>query len=176
MLDPGELETAFAKGSYGSFISGPWHMGLVEDAGLDDSKYAVAPLPGKDSGPGTSFTGGGDLAVFKDSDNRESAWKLVKWLSEPEVQTKWYETLGDLPAVQSAWDTGELSSDPHFQVFGEQLEHAAAPPAVPTWEQVAAVIDSSVEQAVKGATPVEDAVKDMQSKASSIATTMTEPP
>ena len=81
MLDPGELENGFAKGTYGSFISGPWHIGLVEDAGLTKDKYAVAPLPGKDSGPGTSFTGGGDLAVFKDAKNRDGAWKFVRWMS-----------------------------------------------------------------------------------------------
>ncbi len=55
-------------------------------------------------------------------------------------------------------------------MFGEQLDHALAPPSVPTWEQVAAVIDSEVEKAVKGATPVADAVKDMQSQATSIGT------
>ena len=170
MLDPGELESGFAKGTYGSFVSGPWHMGLVEDAGVKRDQYAVAPLPGKDGGVGTSFMGGGDLAVFKDSDNRESAWKLVQWLSQPDVQAKWYTTLGDLPAVQSAWDSGELANDPRFAVFNKQLGSALAPPAVPTWEQVAAVIDSDVEQAVKGATPVDDAVKDMQSKAASIGT------
>jgi multiple sugar transport system substrate-binding protein len=170
MLDPGELESGFAKGTYGSFVSGPWHMGLVEDAGLTRKKYAVAPLPGKTHGPGTSFTGGGDLAVFKDSDNRDSAWKLVSWLSRPDVQQKWYTAVGDLPAVESAWDSGTLAKDPYFQVFHDQLNSAKAPPSVPTWEQVAAVIDTDVEQACKGATPVPDAVKDMQSKATSIGT------
>ena len=43
MLDPGELENGFAKGTYGSFISGPWHIGLVEDAGLTTDKYARRP-------------------------------------------------------------------------------------------------------------------------------------
>ena len=166
----GELENGFADGKYASFISGPWYAGLVEDAGLSPDKYTVAPLPGKDSAPGTSFVGGGDLAVFEESDNRESAWKLVKWLSEPEVQQKWYETMGDLPAVQSAWDSGTLAEDPKLQVFGDQLDDALAPPAVPTWEQVAAVVDSEVEKAVKGASPVEDTVNDMQSQAESIGT------
>ena len=168
--DVGELENGFAEGKYGSFISGPWYSGLVEDAGLSPDKYTVAPLPGKDTAPGTSFVGGGDLAVFEDSDNRESAWKLVKWLSEPQVQQDWYETMGDLPAVKSAWDSGTLADDPMLQVFGEQLGSAQAPPAVPTWEQVAAVIDSDVEKAVKGASPVEESVSDMQSQAESIGT------
>ena len=68
LLDAGELESGFADGTYGSFISGPWHTGLVEEQGVDEDEYAVAPLPGRDGAPGTSFVGGGDLAVFADSD------------------------------------------------------------------------------------------------------------
>ena len=60
--------------------------------------------------------------------------------------------------MKSAWDTGDLADDPQLQVFGDQLDHALAPPAVPTWEQVAAVIDSDVEKAVKGAVPTGEAV------------------
>jgi multiple sugar transport system substrate-binding protein len=169
-LDPGELESGFADGTYGAFVSGPWHTGLVEDAGVKPDQYAVAPLPGKDSAPGTSFVGGGDLAVFADSDNKEGAWKLVQWLAEPDVQSAWYDTIGDLPAVKAAWESGELSTDEQLQVFGEQLDSTLAPPAVPSWEQVAAEIDANVEKAVKGAMPVDEAVKDMQSKAASIGT------
>ena len=169
-LDPGELETGFANGTYGSFISGPWHTGLVEDAGVSQDDYTVAPLPGKDSSPGTSFIGGGNLGVFSDSDNKESSWKFVQWLSDPEVQQDWYDTMGDLPSVQSAWESGALADDEQLSVFGEQLKTAAAPPAVPTWEQVAAALDSDIERATKGAAPVDASVKSMQEKASSIGT------
>lgn len=170
MLDPGELESGFAEGTYGSFISGPWHTGLVEEAGLTTDEYAVAPLPGKDSAPGTSFVGGGDLAVFSDSENPDAAWKYVQWLAESDTQQAFYDTVGDLPAVKASWDTGELSEDPQLQVFGTQLETTEAPPAVPTWEQVAATIDTLVEQASKDAAEPEDAVEEMQAKASSIGT------
>ena len=59
LMDPGELESGFADGTFGSFISGPWHAQLVEDAGVKPDQYAVAPRPGTDSAPGTSFVGGG---------------------------------------------------------------------------------------------------------------------
>ncbi len=170
VLDPGESETGFADGVYGSFVSGPWHTALVEAAGVAPEDYAVAPLPGKDSAPGMSFVGGGDLAVFEDSDNADSAWKLVQWLTEPATQTAFYELVGDLPAVQAAWDTGELAEDPKLQVFGEQLESAASPPAVPSWEQVAGAIDSVIEQAVLDQIAPDEAVAQMQSQASSIGT------
>ena len=87
--------------------------------------------PGRDGAPGTSFVGGGDLAVFADSDNKESAWKFVQWLADPETQQGFYDEVGDLPAVPAAWETGELAEDPQLQVFGEQLENTVAPPAVP---------------------------------------------
>ena len=170
-LDPGELESGFADGTIGSFISGPWHTGLVEDAGVAQDQYALAPMPSTDGdGIGTSFVGGGDLAVFADSDNPDGAWKLVQWLSEPETQQAFYDAVGDLPSVQAAWESGNLSTDPQLQVFGEQLDSAQAPPSVPTWEQVAGEIDSLVEQASRGGLSGADAVKQMQSKAQSIGT------
>ena len=170
LLDAGELESGFADGTYGSFISGPWHTGLVEDAGVSQDQYAVAVLPGADSAPGTSFVGGGDLAVFADADNKDGGWKFIQWLAEPETQQAFYEEVGDLPAVQSAWDSGELASDPVLQVFGEQLENASAPPAVPTWEQVASVLDGEIEKATKGQASAEEAVQGMQQQAESIGT------
>ncbi|MGH3368577.1 MAG: extracellular solute-binding protein, partial [Nocardioidaceae bacterium] len=170
VLDAGELESGFAEGKFGAFVSGPWHTGLVEDAGVTPEQYAVAPLPGKDSAPGTSFVGGGDLAVFKDSDNRDSAWKFVKWMTEPQVQQDFYDAVGSLPSVKEAWETGALADDEQLQVFGTQLDNALAPPAVPTWEQVAAVVDADVEKAVKGAMPVDEAVAHMQEEAQRIGT------
>ena len=78
--------------------------------------------------------------------------------------------MADLPAVQSGWDDPSLSGDPFLSKFGEQLKDAKSPPAVPTWEQVAAVIDGEVEKATVGDTAPADAVKAMQEQAMSIGT------
>ena len=119
---------------------------------------------------GTSFVGGGNLAVFKDAKNRDGAWKFVQWLSRPEVQARVVQTLNDLPAVEAAWEDGSLAADPNLKVFGEQLKDAKAPPAVPTWEQVAAAIDTELEKICRRASPAEDATKAIQSQAASIGT------
>jgi multiple sugar transport system substrate-binding protein len=55
-----------------------------------------------------------------------------------------------------------------LEVFNTQLEDAQAPPAVATWEQVSAVIDSEAEKVFKGASSATDATKAIQSQASSI--------
>ena len=84
--------------------------------------------------------------------------------------TVFLDEVGDLPAVQSAWDSGDLANDPQLQVFGQQLENATSPPAVPTWEEVASAIDSDIEKATKGQVSAEEAVTSMQQQAASIGT------
>lgn len=169
-LRPGELEQGFVDGRYPAFFSGPWHMGLIREQGGEgfEDKWAVAAMPKETAG--TSFVGGGNLAVFKDAKNRDAAWKFVEFLSRPEVQVKWYQTIGDLPAVKSAWEDPAMSQDPLLAAFGEQLNDAKSPPAIATWEQIAAVIDREIEKVVKGVVSPEEAASTMQSEATSIGT------
>jgi multiple sugar transport system substrate-binding protein len=83
---------------------------------------------------------------------------------------KWYQTVSDLPAVKAAWDDSALKSDPMLSQFGRQLNDAKSPPTVPTWEQVASVIDAEVEKAAKAGESGTSAVAAMQQKASQIGT------
>jgi multiple sugar transport system substrate-binding protein len=162
------VEAQFADGTVGAFISGPWMIGLVTDAGADPETWTVAHQPTNVTG--TSFVGGGNLAVFEQADNKAAGWAFVEYASRPEVQAKWYETVNDLPAVQAAWEDPALADDPLLAVFGEQLQDAKAPPAIPTWEQVAAAIDGQVEQVTQGDTSPEDGCAAMQQEAESIGT------
>jgi multiple sugar transport system substrate-binding protein len=162
------VEAQFADETAGAFISGPWMIGLVTDAGADPETWTVAHLPTEESG--TSFVGGGNLAVFEQSDNKDAGWAFVEYASRPEVQAKWYETVRDLPAVQAAWDESALADDPLLAVFGEQLQDAKSPPAIPTWEEVASAIDDQVEQVTQGDTSPEDGCTAMQEEADSIGT------
>lgn len=167
-LAQGALESDFIKGDIGAFVSGPWHLGILKDlggAGFAD-KWALAPMPTEQAG--TSFTGGGDLVVFKDSKNRDSAWKFVDFLTQDAQQQKLYELVGSLPAVQSTWGSGELSSDPLLKAFGDQLKDAKSAPAVATWEQVAAPLDDAIEQVVLGKSDSKTALGQAEEKANSI--------
>lgn len=162
------VEGLFADGSVGAFISGPWMIGVITDAGADPATWALAHQPTQASG--TSFVGGGNLAVFEQSDNKPAAWAFVEYLSRPEVQVTWYETVNDLPAVHAAWDDDALAGDELLSTFGEQLDDAKSPPAIPTWEQVASALDGQIEQVTVGGTSPEDSCQAMQAEAESIGT------
>ncbi|MDR7157322.1 sugar ABC transporter substrate-binding protein [Arthrobacter sp. BE255] len=163
-------EASFVDGSAPMMISGPWHVGLLNKAGGEgfEDKYKVAPMPKEKTS--TSFVGGSNMVVFKKSENRDSSWKLLQWLSKPEVQLKWYEATGDLPSQQSAWKDPSLASDSKLSVFGDQLKSTNNPPAVTTWTQVAAAADSEIEQIVKAGKDPAEALKSLQQTADSIGT------
>ncbi|WP_428538285.1 sugar ABC transporter substrate-binding protein [Propionicimonas sp.] len=164
------VEPSFVDGSQPMFISGPWEMSAVEKVGGKGfaDKYSVMPMPVRKTS--SSFVGGSNFAVFKNSQNKDAAWKLVQWLAQPDVQVKWYQLSTDLPSVQSAWQDEALASDTKLATFGKQLETAVAPPSFPTWEQVAAKFDTELENVTKSGADVSAALQTVQSQAQSIGT------
>lgn len=166
----GAPDAAFVDGSIPMILGGPSYLGTLVTAGgpgIKD-KVGVGRIPADESS--TSFVGGGDLVVFKESQNQDAAWKFIQWLMEPEVQVKWQQTLGDLPASKTAWEDPALANDPVLSVFGEQLTDTKAPPSIPAWSEVNAAGDTALEQMVKtGADPAE-VLKSLQATADSIGT------
>jgi multiple sugar transport system substrate-binding protein len=168
-----DITPAFVTGTHPMFVDGPWQLGLIADAGGADfeGKWAIAPLPGKDSAPGTSFVGGSNFVVFKDAPNPDAAWAWIDFVSRPETQVLWYKTAAVLPAVQAAWDDPELSADENLAMFGEQLGSTAAPPAIPTWAEIATTaINENLEKVTVGDLSPEEGAAAMQEAATSIGT------
>jgi len=168
-LPQGSLEPGFMDGSIGSFVSGPWHVGILDEldsAGM--ANVALAPLPA--GAEQASFIGGANLAVFKDAESRDAAWKFVDWLSQPETQVAWYAAVNDLPSVASAWDDPSIADDAFLSVFGEQLDTALAPPSIPTWEEVASVIDTELERLTKSGADPQEVSTSIQEQAAAIGT------
>ncbi|MFI5731932.1 sugar ABC transporter substrate-binding protein [Kribbella sp. NPDC051587] len=169
-LPPNQTEAQFVNGTAPMFISGPWMAGSVAKVGGPAMKPNIGVFQLPKNKTATSFVGGANFAVFKNSKNKDSAWKLVKWLSEAKTQAAWFKLSTDLPAVKSAWDDPTIADDPLLPVFGKQLEDAKAPPAIVNWEQVAAAFDAEVEKMVKAGQSPADTAKAIQTKASQIGT------
>jgi multiple sugar transport system substrate-binding protein len=165
-----DITPAFVAGTHPMFFSGPWHLGLITEAGGPEieGKWAIAPMPKKASG--TSFVGGSNLVVFKDSPNKDAAWAFVNFMTDPANQVAWYDEATVLPSVQSAWDDPALASDPNVAIFGEQLQDTKAPPAISTWNEVSTAINDNLEKVTTGDTAPADGAKAMEDAATSIGT------
>jgi len=134
----------FGRGTFATFISGPWNIGELErrlPAELQSS-WSTAPLPGP-HGPGASTAGGSSLVVFRRSKRKREAMQLLLYLSRPAVQLEFHALTGNLPPRRATWglpragNAGPLSTDPRATAFAQQLERVKPSPAVPEWERIA---------------------------------------
>jgi multiple sugar transport system substrate-binding protein len=169
-LPPNQTEAQFVSGQVPMFISGPWMVGSVAKVGGDKIKPNIGVFQLPKNKTATSFVGGSNFVVFKNGKNKDSAWKLVKFLSDAKTQAEWFKLSADLPAMKTAWQDPSIASDPLLPVFGKQLEDAKAPPAIVNWEQVATAFDAEVEKMAKAGQSPADTAKAIQAKASSIGT------
>src|SRR5579864_2297124 len=162
-----DVTQTFTAGDTPMFFSGPWHRSLIQKAGPNlEGKWATAMVPKDQSS--TSFVGGAEFAVFKNSPNRDAAWKFVQYMTQPATQVAWYKDINDLPAIKSAWNDQTISNDASLKVFGDQLNSAKAPPSIPQWEEIAQQIDNWLQKACLGQVSPQDAATGMQQAATGI--------
>jgi multiple sugar transport system substrate-binding protein len=161
----GNLWDEFARGNLVFYIGGPWQLGELARRMPPELKnsWATAPLPGRE-GPGASLALGSSLVVFGASRKKEAAWKLIEYLSEPDVQRRFYELTGDLPARRDGWRGDALQTDPRTGAFREQLERVAATPPVPEWERIQSNLAILAERAARGGMSVAEAARELDAR------------
>jgi multiple sugar transport system substrate-binding protein len=159
----------FGRGYFSFYISGPWNIGEFKrrlPADLQQS-WTTAPMPGP-NGPGASVAGGSSLVVFKASRHQDQAWQLIEYLSQPEVQRRFYELTGNLPPRRSGWDGTALAGDTHAIAFRDQLERTRSPPKVPEWQRIATEMRLVTESLVAGEISVDQAATELDARADRI--------
>jgi multiple sugar transport system substrate-binding protein len=140
----------FSRGLFAFYVSGPWNIGefrrrLPRERQGD---WATAPLPGPD-GPGVSTAGGSSLVIFKRSQKKAAAWRLIEFLSEPATMQRFHALTGNLPPRRSAWRSPELAADAPSQAFASQLERVRAAPKLPEWERIFQEMQRTAERVVQ---------------------------
>lgn len=149
----------FENGYFAFYITGPWNIGEFKRrlSPEMEGRWMTAPLPGPD-GPGISVAGGSSLVVFERSERKAEAWALVEYLSRPDVQVRFYELTGDLPARESAWEDAVLAGDAYAGAFREQLRRVRPTPKIPEQERVSQKIREYAEFAASGEMTVDEAL------------------
>jgi multiple sugar transport system substrate-binding protein len=144
----------FGEGQFAMFISGPWDVGNLRTrlTSAQQATWSTAPLPAFDGTPypGVSLAGGSSLVITKRSRKQESAKKLIAFLSRPEIQAKFFELTGDLPARRSAWNAPGLVDDREIAAFRTQLDRTVALPRVPEAENIVNAVAEHGQLAIRG--------------------------
>ena len=159
----------FARGRFAMYITGPWNVGEFRRRLPPDVPWTTAPLPGPTGAEsGVSNAGGSSLVLFRGSPDPEAAWKLIEFLSRPDVQLEFSRLTGDLPARQSAWQDSTLIGDPEMRAFYEQLQRVEPLPKVPEIELIVQKLAEHAERVIHGGVPVERALTDLDAEVNRI--------
>ena len=152
----------FGRGFFTFYINGPWNIAEFRKRlpASVASAWMTMPLPGPD-GPGASVANGVTLVVFRHSKNKDAAWRLVQFLSSPEVQARFHGLTGNLPSRRSPWQIPALAEDPYARAFREQLERARPTPKVPEWERISGEMLLVAERLVHGKLDVDGAAAEL---------------
>ncbi|PPU75208.1 sugar ABC transporter substrate-binding protein [Xanthomonas sp. NCPPB 1638] len=159
----------FFNGYYAFYLSGPWNVRefkLRQPPGMEGT-WGTAPLPGPD-GPGAGIAGGSSLVIFKSSQHKDASWKLIEYLSQPQVQARFHAIIGDLPPRRSTWKLPSLANDELARAFGDQLERVKATPKVLEWERIVQEMRLVTERVVRGGQSHEAAVQELDQRVDDI--------
>lgn len=130
---------AFEEGYIAMYITGPWNIAEFKKrlSPKAQNLWMTAPLPSPDTNyPGVSIAGGASLVINKKSKNKDLAFKLIEFLSQPGVQIKFYNLVGSLPSRKVAWEDSLFKNDGYLQAFRIQLERTQAMPKLAEWENI----------------------------------------
>lgn len=159
----------FFKGFYAFYFSGPWNIREFRKRAPEDLKdqWGTMPLPGP-RGPGAGIAGGSSLVLFQRSQHKDAAWKLVEFLSRPDIQQRFHALIGDLPPRRSTWRTPELEGDPLARAFADQLERVKPTPKVLEWERIVQEMRLVTERVVRGGLSQDAALADLDQRTDQI--------
>lgn len=138
-----------------AFLNGRAAMALASTSSLGYFKSAasfnmgVAHMP---SGTNkVTGVGGNSLGIFKTTKDRQDAsFEFIRWMTSPEVSTRWAVSTGYTPTRKSAIESADyrklIAQDPLVATVVSQIEFARPRPNVLSYSRVSSIISSVGEK------------------------------
>jgi multiple sugar transport system substrate-binding protein len=154
-IDGFTMRQVFGQNRAGFILDGPWLKGqLREISGKGeayDAEWGQTLLP---AGPGATqpwlATADHQLAIAAQSTHKEEAWKFIEFLMRPDIATKYYQDLGMLPSLKSAYDVPVFAEDPYILAFVKAAEYVRPFNFGPEWPIVSDFWMQAIQEVLNG--------------------------
>ncbi len=139
-----------------------WKLHQANDSPVK-GKVGLTMLPHFDDNQSVSTLGGWHIGISRFSDEKEKAWKFIKFVSSYAVQKSLVLNVGWNPARKDVYfDKDVLKKLPTVKVLYNALQHTVARPELPYYSQVSDVIQRYVNDCLAGKLKPGKALKEMQ--------------
>ncbi|MGN1281040.1 MAG: extracellular solute-binding protein [Succinivibrio sp.] len=158
-----EIDRMFIEGEVACVITGPWALDDYAKSGIN---YGVAPLPKLPNGqyihPFLGFRG---YAVTKYTKNRDLAEKFLSFINQDQYALKRYETIHEIPPVQSVMRNPLIINDDFANAISVQAHFAEPTPSIPEMAQIWEPMNEAMSLALKKEYKAEKVLKEGSDKA-----------
>lgn len=166
VLSNGEKEKRanFASGNIAMMFEGPW--GVAIQKGLNANlEYDIAPLP---AGVTTGTMVRGSLnTITSQAQDKEAAWKFVRWMSSPKGSELWAKGTGGFPSRLDVANQDWFKERKLFRAFTEAMSQANADSpflVMPNAVQMNKIMTVEVQNVVQGKKSAKQALDDAASE------------
>lgn len=162
VLSNGEKEKRanFASGNVAMMFEGPW--GVAIQKGLNPNlEYDIAPLP---QGATTGTMVRGSLnTITTQAQDKDAAWKFVRWMSSPKGSEMWAKGTGGFPSRLDVANQDWFKERKIFGAFTTAMSQANAESpflVMPNAVQMNKIVTTEVQNAVQGKKSAKQALDD----------------
>jgi multiple sugar transport system substrate-binding protein len=142
----------------------PYAWSLHERKGSQvRGETAIALLPKTAHGDNAAALGGWHIGISKYSDNKDNAWKLIKFLVAYETQKELTLNLGWNPSRSDIYDDRVVKEViPHIAVLKKAFENAVARPNLPYYTQLSEILQRYINACLSNKYSPHDALLQAQ--------------
>ncbi|MBZ4665864.1 ABC transporter substrate-binding protein [Mahella sp.] len=156
---------AFQEGRAAFMRNWPYAWAVVNsDESKVKDKVGIAPIPKgpKGDATGKATLGGWNLAINKNSKNKDAAWKFVEFVISEEGQKIQAIDGGHLPVLQSLYeDPDVIKANPYFESMYDVLINALPRPVSPFYPQISESMQINIHKFLMGEFDAKASVENM---------------
>ncbi|MER9644574.1 sugar ABC transporter substrate-binding protein [Mesorhizobium sp. M7A.F.Ca.US.010.02.1.1] len=161
-----DVQNLFKQGKVGMMITAPFLSNQIKDE-APNLKYGVAAIPAGPTGARGTYGVTDSIIMFKNSKNKDEAWKLLDFLFTTEQRAKFTQGEGFLPVNKEEAKMDYYVNNADLAAFTALLPDARFAPVIPGWEEVAQITSDAMQKIYLGGDP-EAGLKEAAAKANTV--------
>ncbi|MHB1469719.1 MAG: extracellular solute-binding protein [Solirubrobacteraceae bacterium] len=167
--EEGQVEEEFASGHTPFAIDYPFVASVVEkEGGPAKGKFAYIPFPAGPGGKPGAALGGEMLGINAKSEHSAAAYKLIEYLTTPEVQVTRAEASGDPPSLPAAYTEALYAKDPVFKAVKTLNGYAQPRPVSPKYLQISEYLQNAFSSVYANSAAPGSALKEAAERVKSL--------
>lgn len=167
--EEGQVQEEFTSGHTAFAINYPFVASVAEEGGPAKGHTGYIPFPAGPGGSPGSALGGEMLAINAKSSHAAAAYKLIQYLTSPEVEIARAKATGDPPSLPSAYTSALYAKAPYFREVKILNEHAQPRPVSPSYLQISAELQTAISSVYANSSSASSALSSAAGRITSLA-------